>query len=194
MPAITDLAPRRDLDDPAAEAWFWRIVDASVTDDETAQRGRLQAELDHLSDQDLVDFVGLYGAVHRSLYSHRLWAAAYLVNGGCSDDGFIDFRAWLMSRGRAVTERAVADADSLADLGVEMDCASFEAFGYVMLDVFRARADGAFPRFPEPASQMGGDAPLKARLPEPAEPDWAFDFDDHAEMRRRLPRLAAMYL
>lgn len=29
-------------------------------------------------------------------YRRDLWAAAYHANGGCSDDGFIDFRIWLI--------------------------------------------------------------------------------------------------
>ena len=47
-------------------------------------------------------------------YRGDLWAAAYLINGGCSDDGFEYFRGWLITQGREVFERAVADPDSLA--------------------------------------------------------------------------------
>jgi Protein of unknown function (DUF4240) len=32
-------------------------------------------------------------------YRDPLWAAAYLVNGGCSDDGFEYFRGWLIMHG-----------------------------------------------------------------------------------------------
>jgi hypothetical protein len=46
-----------------------------------------------------------------------LWAAAYLIEGGC-DDGFMDFRAGLMLQGRTAFEAAVADPDSLAGLPV----------------------------------------------------------------------------
>lgn len=50
--------------------------------------------------------------------SHRnqLWAAGYLINDGCSDDGFEYFRAWLIAQGREVFERVVADPDALAGL------------------------------------------------------------------------------
>jgi hypothetical protein len=35
--------------------------------------------------------------------AHRwdLWAAAYVINGGASDDGFEYFLGWLMAQGRA---------------------------------------------------------------------------------------------
>ncbi|MBB6566504.1 hypothetical protein HNR71_002141 [Kribbella sandramycini] len=32
-------------------------------------------------------------------YNWRLWHAAYLINGGCSDDGFEYFRGWLIAQG-----------------------------------------------------------------------------------------------
>ena len=51
-------------------------------------------------------------------YRTPLWAAAYVINGGCSDDGFDYFRGWLIVQGRQVFERAVADPDALADLAV----------------------------------------------------------------------------
>jgi hypothetical protein len=39
----------------------------------------------------------------------------YLIGGGCSDDGFIDFRAGLIAQGRDWYERAAASPDDLAD-------------------------------------------------------------------------------
>jgi len=37
-----------------------------------------------------------------------------LINGGCSDDGFFYFRAWLISRGQKVYDAALQNPDSLA--------------------------------------------------------------------------------
>src|SRR5215472_15971622 len=41
--------------------------------------------------------------------------AAFLIAGGCSDDGFIDFRAGLIAQGRDWYHEAAASPDSLAD-------------------------------------------------------------------------------
>lgn len=38
-------------------------------------------------------------------YRNPLWAAAYVINGGCSDDGFDYFRGWLIVQGHEVYER-----------------------------------------------------------------------------------------
>lgn len=37
--------------------------------------------------------------MHGALYRRDLWAAAYIIGGGCSDDSFIDFRAGLIAQG-----------------------------------------------------------------------------------------------
>jgi hypothetical protein len=116
-----------------------------------------------------------------------LWAAAHLINGGCSDDGFDYFRGWLIAQGREVFERAVADPDALVELPI----------------VRSAAADGA-PLEGEDILGVAWDAHIAAtgeQLPEDTptirhprlDPAWAFDFDDSDEMARRLPRLAALY-
>lgn len=60
-----------------------------------------------------------------------LWdAAGIMTEYGCSDDGFIDFRAWLIAQGREVYFAALADPDSLADVVPYGDCC-FEQLSYV---------------------------------------------------------------
>lgn len=60
-----------------------------------------------------------------------LWDAAGIMKEyGCSDDGFIDFRAWLIAQGREVYFAALADPDSLADVIPYGDCC-FEQLSYV---------------------------------------------------------------
>lgn len=49
-------------------------------------------------------------------YQYGLWTAASVMGRyGCSDDGFIDFRTWLVAQGKAVYMAALKDPDSLAD-------------------------------------------------------------------------------
>lgn len=60
-----------------------------------------------------------------------LWDAAGIMKEyGCSDDGFIDFRAWLIAQGREVYFAALADPDRLADVVPYGDCC-FEQLSYV---------------------------------------------------------------
>lgn len=48
-------------------------------------------------------------------YRWDLWAVAYIIDGGCSDDGFEYFRGWLISQGRQYFEAALADPRRAAD-------------------------------------------------------------------------------
>ncbi|MEU0687625.1 DUF4240 domain-containing protein [Streptomyces uncialis] len=119
-------------------------------------------------------------------YRAPLWAAAYTVNGGCSDDGFDYFRAWLIGQGREVFERVVADPDALAGLDPvrevarswdELEC---ERVLGVAWDAHRAATGEELP-------------PTWSVRYAPLDPDWSFDFDDEREIARRLPALAALF-
>jgi hypothetical protein len=62
--------------------------------------------------------IAAYGGIMDALlalsYDHRLWAAAYLINGGCADDCFDYFRGWLIAQGKRVFFEALRDPDTLA--------------------------------------------------------------------------------
>ena len=61
---------------------------------------------------------------------NRKSAAGVMKEYGCSDDGFIDFRAWLIAQGRDTYLSALADPDSLAEVIPYGDCC-FETLSYV---------------------------------------------------------------
>ena len=46
---------------------------------------------------------------------------AYIIGGGCSDDGFWDFRSWLAVRGKRVYLVALRNPESLARVVSPMD-------------------------------------------------------------------------
>ncbi|SMD25134.1 DUF4240 domain-containing protein [Lentzea albidocapillata] len=120
-------------------------------------------------------------------YRNPLWGAAYLINGGCSDDAFDYFRGWLLTQGEEIYTATLADPDSLAALPAVVAAAESG-------DEFEC----------EDALSIAWNAHIKAtgmQLPQDAfrirypalDPDWDFDFDDSAELATRLPRLAALY-
>ncbi|MDT0405079.1 MULTISPECIES: DUF4240 domain-containing protein [Streptomyces] len=116
-----------------------------------------------------------------------LWAAAYVINGGCSDDGFDYFRGWLIAQGREAFERATADPDALAELSAVRTAAAAERpleCGEMLTVAWDAHDIATGAHIPDDAFTI--------RYPEP-DPAWNFDFDDRGEMARRLPRLTALY-
>ena len=123
---------------------FWEIVDATVTPDYDTQLESLGAALSKLSGNELIAFEADFRRASLKAYRWDLWGAAYVINGGCSDDGFIDFRSWLIAQGQEVYNNALADPESLSDHIVEA-FAEFEEIAYVPIEVFESTQDADWP-------------------------------------------------
>ena len=98
---------------------FWKIIEdarSGANDDEVFLR-KIDSSLQMLKPEQLVEFESHRVKLDAESYTWRLWGAAYLMNGGCGDDCFDYFRAWLMSRGRQTFETALKDPDTLARFG-----------------------------------------------------------------------------
>ncbi|MEZ0064291.1 hypothetical protein ABIA32_000269 [Streptacidiphilus sp. MAP12-20] len=121
-------------------------------------------------------------------YRSPLWAAAYVINGGCSDDGFDYFRGWLILQGRQTFEQVLADPDSLADLSAVQAAAARgeDIDGQAALAI-------AWDAYREATGEELPAGAFSVRYPE-LDQEWNFDFDDMTEMCRRLPRLASLYV
>lgn len=130
-------------DRAAQEVEFWKIIEATspANRGEDRQLAELRILLDGLSTADLESFIRVNDRLMARSYTWDLWGAAYVAQGGASDDAFEDFRKWLISNGRDVFERVSADPDSLADVipaDYEGD-ATFEEFSYLFADIWTAR-------------------------------------------------------
>jgi len=160
-------------------ATFWNLIDQSrreANGDSTVQIENLKTQLAGLDAAEIVEFDRHLGECHDRAYTWDLWGAAFVISGGCSDDGFIDFRAWLISRGKRVFEAALAEPDSLASAVKANDgkC-QLEAFLYLATDVWEQLTSLPGEEFPEHQIE---------RKEEPDGEPW--EEDDLAE---RLPNL-----
>jgi hypothetical protein len=166
------------------EAKFWEIIEAggrkSLADPES-QLAAVHKQLLKLSGEEIRDFHRQFNQKLADAYSWDLWGAAYLINGGCSDDGFHYFRAWLISRGRTVYEAAVANPDTLAGLtDPERDDYEFEDLWYASQLAYKESTGEEMP-------------PVEFRWPaRPRGRRW--DFDDDEQVSWRLPKLSGIYL
>ena len=155
---------------------FWRLIEAARAADPALPEEGLHEVLEPLGAAELGSFQAHFDELFDAAYRWSLWGAAYLIEGGCSDDGFIDFRYGLVSLGRRAYEGALADPDSL--VSVE-DAIPNESFGYVASQLFEAKAG-------RPMAERRSNAPDA-----PAGDEW--DFDDEGENARRFPRLFARF-
>lgn len=164
---------------------YWQLVDgarAAVADPEDVEAvaAVLVDRLTQLGPDEIRDADQIYRRLTAAAYGWPLWGAAYVIQGGCSDDGFDYFLGWLVAQGHDTYHRAVADPDALADvLDVEDDELDGEEFSAATVSAYH-RVTGTYviPGEVAPRPDLG--------------PGW--DFDDEGEMRRRYPRLAGIFL
>jgi hypothetical protein len=111
---------------------FWQVIEQSRT---TA--GGCEEQAEHLVEllvkkksREIVEFGRHFSDRLNQAYRWDLWGVAYLVNGGCSDDGFEYFRSWLISQGREYFEAALQDPQSAADKAVPGEGAECEDLLY----------------------------------------------------------------
>lgn len=139
-----------------------------MIDDARSTAGRWQDMREPLLDSlakldapDIIRWKQIFDEYQDLAYKDKLWAAAAAMLGGCSDDGFIDFRAWLTAQGKDVFMAALADPDSLADVGAVQafaqevrdsegftplkgyqESASFEKLIYTPSDAYEQKTEG----------------------------------------------------
>ena len=141
---LAELKPTAEMMD---EEQFWAIVQTAVDeagDDEDEYLEVVKRELSKLSLKEMIGFRLRTDKLLYDSYTSEMWCAGYLMNGGCSDDGFEYFRLWVISRGRKVYEAAMANPDNLIDYigdDDEMDFFEFESFWYVALEAFEEAVD-----------------------------------------------------
>lgn len=160
---------------------FWAVIAAGYRPNDLDHHAALKAELGGLPWFAVVAFQARLEEAIAAAGTADLWAAADLIQGGCGDDAFTDFRAWLVGRGQAVYDAALLDPDSLADV---LDGDPVDGFGLDGLAEGVYEAKTGMSDFREQV-----DRARTGPADDPPAPEL-----DPAEQRRRFPRLAALYL
>jgi hypothetical protein len=135
---------------------------------------------------NIIEWNHIFDRFASNAYTTDLIAACLLINLGAGDDGFYYFRCWLIGMGREAYEAAVADADTLADRfnpgliaqGHDAETEIYAAAHEAWMAVSGKSDMDDYPARNEKAGLQGE----------------SWDTEDDAEVRRRLPRLAAMFL
>jgi hypothetical protein len=96
---------------------FWEIIDQSQKEangSQDAQEKSLKKLLLNISADEVASFNRIFNELLAQSYTWDLWGAAYIIDGGCSDDGFEYFRRGLIATGREKFERAWEDPEYVA--------------------------------------------------------------------------------
>jgi hypothetical protein len=185
---------------------FWAVVDAARLaaatlpgDPREAVATALTDRLAATSKQTILEYQERFDQLHDALYRWDVWAAAYLIGGGCSDDSFIDFRAGVIAQGRDWYERTVLDPDTLAEHSDVIAGARKRHDWALFCESVNYAAPNAYERISGDEDDRTFYDDFKdfqtTRPPaDPTDMGEDFDFDDPTQMHTRLPRLAALYL
>ncbi|MEU1710304.1 DUF4240 domain-containing protein [Streptomyces sp. NPDC005706] len=181
---------------------FWDVIEAAQAGAATTGEPFDEVLVKRLAErprQEILEYAERFDELHDALYRWDVWAAAYLIGGGCSDDSFMDFRAGVIALGCQWYQRVAADPDSLAAHPDVVQAANVQDRSEVLFyeDVNYA-ASGAFERITDDAeafyeawrSFRGADTESGNTVAMGED----FDFDDDREMSCRVPRLAALFL
>ena len=180
---------------PMSEDRFWALIG------ESRQRARKQKlrkgedfidahikehfeVLRRLSPEELIAYRITFHHFSGLAYRRDLWAVAYWLHAGCSDDGFIDFRACLISLGKEWYFQVLNDPDSLTDLVGRKDVPYMQAEGFQYVDSKVYKEKTGYDGMPDVAGIEYGPR-------EPLGED--YDFEDDEEMGKRFPKLVARY-
>ena len=118
---------------------FWRLIA-----DARENCGRymkstaayIKEQLQSMPPEQVLKYHGILMAYKELAYKYGLWTAAGIyMKTGCSDDGFIDFRAWLIAQGKESYLAALKNPDDLVKIRRYGDC-RFEEFNYIAYDVY----------------------------------------------------------
>ena len=100
------------------EDFFWLLLEKCKEHGEDSDE-QMEWLTTHLSKKPIIDIIAFDAILNKhyaASYTSDLWAAAYIMMGGCSDDCFDYFRAWLLYLGKDDYYAAIEDPETLLPL------------------------------------------------------------------------------
>ena len=97
---------------------FWHMIDDARGKADRWQNmyEPLRDALAELAAPDIIHWQQIFYEYQHLSYKQKLWAAAAVMLGGCSDDSFDYFRGWLTAQGKEVFMNSLANPESLAEV------------------------------------------------------------------------------
>jgi hypothetical protein len=117
---------------------FWQLIDSTLpaAGDPDEQEGLLWDQLLALPPREVAQFAWIFADMIDRAEDGNGWEAWQMYDGVGSDDGFHDFRCWLISRGRAVYEATLRDPGSLRPHVTDEESMHCQSFGCVGQGVY----------------------------------------------------------
>lgn len=163
--------------------YFWKLI-ANSKKNGAEQVEWLTQELVKKKTEDIIEFEIEFRNKLEQSYTSSLWGAAFVIMGGCSDDGFDYFRGWLISRGEEVFNQAVNNPESLAEYLTEDNlqedefAPQLEEILSVASDAFTYQRTGSFDYDDDTYTDFLNELEARGYKFEPIEIDFDWDEED----------------
>jgi len=120
---------------------FWQIIEETKAECKGNIEGMadaLEEKLKTYSLEEVQKFCGIFDTYHKAADQEGVISVGNHMNHDMlTDDGFIDFRNWLIAQGKEVYMEALKNPEILADESIESVSGwyEYETFGYVGMHV-----------------------------------------------------------
>ncbi len=154
---------------------FWKIIEATKSKslgDYEKQQSELEKELLKLTAKEVLEFDNKFRTLRGKIYTWDFWAAAYIINGGCSDDCFSDFRGWLIGQGKSIFNNAIQNIETLSELK-ETNDGDWEGLSYIPTNIYEKKTGHDMPQGIQENFEITGE-------------EWE---EDENDLKNRFPKL-----
>jgi predicted DNA-binding WGR domain protein len=176
-----------------SESLFWELLKNAKQKGEDAEE-QIEWLVNHFSKKPvkaIVMFDYYFNQNYLKSYTSDLWAAAYIIMGGASDDSFDYFRAWLLFQGKETYETVLQDPEliipHLKILEDEEDVPQLEDLLSAASIAYEEKTGLDYDEYYDLYEKLTGD---HANHPD-LELDW--DEDDEEGLKKRFPSLWERY-
>ncbi|WP_226674682.1 DUF4240 domain-containing protein [Mesobacillus jeotgali] len=176
-----------------SEIVFWEILKTARQKGEDPEE-QIEWLVSHLSKKpvkDIVMFDYFFNQNYLKSYTSDLWAAAYIIMGGASDDSFDYFRAWLLFQGKETYEEAINDPEMIIPhlkvLEEEEDVPQLEDLLSAASIAYEEKTGLDYDDYFDLYVKLTGDQTITPDI----EFDW--DEDDEESLKKKFPALWERY-
>lgn len=176
-----------------SEILFWEILKTAKQKGEDSEE-QIEWLVSHLARKpvkEIVMFDYFFNQNYQKSYTSDLWAAAYIIMGGASDDSFDYFRAWLLFQGKETYETVISNPEKIIThlkvIEEEEDVPQLEDLISAASIAYEEKTGLDYEDYYDLYEKLTGD---KAIPPEIAL-DW--DEDDEEGLKKRFPALWERY-
>ncbi|WP_079508924.1 DUF4240 domain-containing protein [Mesobacillus jeotgali] len=176
-----------------SESVFWELLETAKQKGEDPDE-QVEWLVNHLSKRpvkEIVLFDYYFNQNYYKSYTSDLWAAAYIIMGGASDDSFDYFRAWLLYQGKDAYESAIQDPERIIPhlkmLEEEEEVPQLEDLLSVASIAYEEKTGLDYDDYYDLYVQLTGDQ----HIPPEIEFDW--EEDDEEGLKQKFPALWSRY-